>query len=166
MIKTAEYIPEIIKGFEGYVKISELRKNIKNVPQKRGVYIIYSDLENVPHFNEKGGYKSRKGKSTTVSIETLNSIWVEKANVIYIGKAGGTGKKATIQSRLKQYMKFGESKTVSHWGGRYIWHIQNYDNLLVAWKTSDKDEPRVVEEKMIKEFEDIYGKIPFANCCH
>jgi hypothetical protein len=89
--------------------------------------------------------------------------WVNKAKVVYIGKAGGSGSNATLQSRLGQYMKFGLGKPSGHWGGRYIWQLADYSDLLVAWLPTPNDEPKDVETDLIEAFRHEYGQRPFAN---
>ena len=86
--------------------------------------------------------------------------------MIYIGKAGGSNSRATLHSRLKQYMRFGEGEPVGHWGGRLIWQLENHRELTVCYKTLANSEPREEEKKLILEFESIHGKIPFANLAH
>lgn len=155
-------------GFVGFKTISDLKLDITNIPSKKGIYVVYYDFKIKPTFNKNGFYEPKKGKTAIVPVNVLVESWVDKANVIYIGKAGGTNMKASLQSRLKQYMKFGDKKKVSHWGGRFIWHLDNCNSLLVAWKVLTKkgEEPRIEEGKMIKLFEDRFNKIPFANRAH
>ena len=96
----------------------------------------------------------------------LKNNLVEDTLVVYIGKAGGSNSRATLHSRLKQYMRFGEGKPVGHWGGRLIWQLENHRELTVCYKTLANSEPREEEKKLILEFESIHGKIPFANLAH
>jgi len=61
-------------------------------------------------------------------------------------------------------MQFGQGKAVGHYGGRYIWQLQDAKDLVVCWKVTLDDEPRVVEKQMIEEFKAAHGgKRPFAN---
>lgn len=83
--------------------------------------------------------------------------------IIYIGKAGATNSSAIIQSRLKQYFNFGQSKPLGHWGGRYIWQLNNSSDLIVCWEATPENEPSVVESFLIKKFKEFYGQRPFAN---
>ncbi len=66
-----------------------------------------------------------KGKNPTAEMDTIIGNWVENTKVLYIGKAGGNGGNETLNTRLRCYMKFGQGKAVSHWGGRYIWQLCN-----------------------------------------
>jgi hypothetical protein len=89
---------------------------------------------------------------------------VDGALVLNIGKAGPG--KATLRSRLKQYIRFGQGEAVGHRGGRYIWQLAHSDDLLVCWKVTPDDVPRTVEKMLIEEFETVYGRPPFANLKH
>jgi len=105
-----------------------------------------------------------KGKNPTVAVGELQSKWVEDALVLNIGKAGPG--KATLRSRLKQYVRFGQGQAVGHHGGRYVWQLAHSNNLLVCWKVTLDDVPRTVEKALIETFETAYGKLPFANLNH
>lgn len=151
-------------GFRGFVTISYLKENgCREIPKQIGVYVVVRKSSEKVGFLEEsiGGYF--KDKNPTVSISELEDNWVEGASVINIGKAGGTGIKANLFSRIDQYIKFGKGKNVSHRGGRYIWQLKDSDELLIAWKTLTDEEPEVVEAALIDEFRNQYGKRPFAN---
>lgn len=62
-----------------------------------------------------------------------------------------------------QYMKFGKGEPVGHWGGRYIWQLKDNKKLIVCWRTTTNEDPRVIEKEMIETFESSYGGKPFAN---
>lgn len=84
--------------------------------------------------------------------------------VVYIGKAGTATAQATLYSRLGQYLKFGQGENIGHYGGRYIWQLEDSHNLLVCWKKLPDNDPREVERKLIESFKLQYnGKRPFAN---
>ena len=66
-------------------------------------------------------------------------------------------------------MRFGAGKKIQHAGGRYIWHLADHRDLLVAWKSLPHNiDPMDFETKLILKFEkeDGRGKIPFANFRH
>ena len=71
-----------------------------------------------------------------------------------------------IERRLRQYMQFGQGKQVGHWGGRYIWQLDDSDELLVCWKVTESSIPREVEKELVRAFEKRYKKLPFAILCH
>jgi len=144
-------------GFKGFVKISELINNYNLIPEERGVYLILKSDTPMPFLKiGNGGYF--KKKDPNVDIEILQQKWVENSQILYIGQAGGirkgTWSNSTLRKRLKQYCKFGQGKAIGHLGGRYIWQLQNNQNLIVCWlslpeKTID---PRGLENELICQF--------------
>ena len=104
-----------------------------------------------------------KGKDPNVSIEVLKSNVVSGAEVVYIGKAGNTAGKATLHSRIGQYLRFGQTKNVGHYGGRFIWQIKKHTELIFCWKTVENGDPREVEKSLLSDFQNQYGQRPFAN---
>lgn len=142
-------------GFTGFKTIEKLRTDKSFIPKEKGVYMILN-LEEEINFLETGSGGFFKGKNPNVEIETLKENWVEKTDVVYIGKA------TELQKRLNQYFKFGNGKNVGHYGGRYIWQLEKPENLLVCWKITNED-PDKVESELIEKFKEIYSKRPFAN---
>jgi len=150
-------------GFIGFRKISELKNDNLLIPSVKGVYLVLRPDEKEIAFVIKGTGGFFKGKNPNVSIDELKNNWIENSQVVYIGKAGGSGSEATLRSRLKQYLNFGQGKNVGHWGGRYIWQIKNINDFLICWKTLPNDEPEKVESELITIFFNEYRSLPFAN---
>lgn len=150
-------------GFTGFERIRELNFDSSVIPDKRGVYFVLIDNPKSASFVIPGTGGHFKGRDPNVSIEELANNWVTSSLVVYIGKAGGSDSSATLRSRLKQYLKFGQGKPVGHYGGRYIWQIQDSENLRICWKQTPTEEPRTVESNLITQFVSVYGKRPFAN---
>lgn len=152
-------------GFEGFKSMSELMAGAKTqIPAQMGVYVVLRESDSEPSFIEEGSGGFFKGKNPNVSVSELHSNWVEGTSIVYIGKAGGMGSSATLNKRLGQYLRFGQGANVGHWGGRYIWQLQDSRDLIVCWKTLSSDEPREVEQQMINEFKSQHsGMRPFAN---
>ena len=157
-------ISEIEKnGFSGFKKISELWEDKKCIPKEMGVYMVINANYNNTEFINPGVGGFFKGKDPNVLISELKLNYVSNAQVVYIGKAGGTGIKATLRSRLSQYLSFGLTKAVGHQGGRYIWQIIDCDSLMFCWKPTPKVEPVEVERNLINDFSMQFGKMPYAN---
>jgi len=150
-------------GFQGFKSINALQINAASIPVHKGIYLIVIPDNFLVTLVEQGSGGFFKGKNPNVSLIELESNWVENANIVYIGKGGGSSSNATLQSRLKQYMRFGEGKAVGHWGGRYIWQLKNSGELIVCWKSLTEEEPALYESALICEFRKTYGKRPFAN---
>lgn len=150
-------------GFKGFMKISELFNDTKVIPKTKGVYMVLNLDVKVVDFLEVGTGGFFKQKNPNVEIETLKQNWIEDSIVVYIGKAGGGDSKATLQTRLKQYLDFGKGKNIGHWGGRYIWQLKNAQNLVICWKELPNEDPRSIEVKLIENFKSIFKNRPFAN---
>ncbi len=150
-------------GFSGFVKVEALWADSSQIPKERGVYLVLNPTFEDCKFIVPGVGGFFKGKDPNVSIQELESNHVHGSVVVYIGKAGSLTGNATLQSRLRQYLKFGQGKNIGHWGGRYIWQILNHSNLVFCWKPILDEDPRDVEKVMISEFLAKYGQMPFAN---
>lgn len=150
-------------GFKGFKSINSLIIDNSTIPKQKGVYLIIRNDKKAPDFSIEGTGGFFKGKDPNISSEELQENWISDCKVIYVGKAGGENKKATLQTRLKQYLKFGQGKNIGHYGGRMIWQLSDAQDLIVCWKELPNDEPSFVEGKLINIFKEKYGKRPFAN---
>ncbi|MEH7224460.1 hypothetical protein V7112_11695 [Bacillus sp. JJ1566] len=150
-------------GFEGYIPVSQLMQDHSIIPHIRGVYMVLYTPDYSPEFLMEGTGGFFKGKDPNVPLEELKDNWVNDTKVVYIGKAGGEKSSATLNSRIKQFLKFGSGKNVSHFGGRLIWQIENIDDLIICWKELPVDNPHDVKKHLIKRFTKIHRKRPFAN---
>ena len=151
-------------GFKGFRTIEELQESACSpVPSYQGVYLIVRVVDQDPIYLNASIGGHFKGKNPSVSIQELKDNWVNKAIILYVGKAGGSKSNATLKKRIWQYMQFGMGKPIGHWGGRYIWQIEGSNKLLVCWKESNGEEPILIESEIINKFSDIHNKRPFAN---
>ncbi len=149
-------------GFSGFKSIKDLWNDKSCIPKVQGVYLVL-DKNGKSDFINPGVGGFFKGKDPNVSIEELNSNYVKDSLVVYIGKAGSPTGKATIHSRLNQYLKFGQGRNIGHWGGRLIWQLKNHKDLLICWKPTPDDDPREIEKSLINQFIVKFGKMPYAN---
>ena len=150
-------------GFDGFKTVEQLWIDYSTIPDVRGVYLILNPDCTKKQFLEKGVGGYFKGKNPNLSIQQLTSKWVENSHILYIGQAGGKGSSATIRKRIKQYLEFGKGKPVGHYGGRLIWQLSNLKGLIVAWKATFTTDPKKGESKLLRAFNESYGKLPFAN---
>jgi len=151
------------QGFKGFKTVKELWMDNSSIPNQMGVYLVsYKDMYK-PGFMSVGVGGHFKGKNPNVSASALKTQWVDNALVLYIGKAGGPGSGATLHSRIRQYLRFGQGVNVGHWGGRLIWQLGNHEELVFCWKPTPGKDPREIEIGLIQAFTSQYGKMPFAN---
>lgn len=152
-----------LAGFDGFVKIEDLFFDRSVIPKIRGVYLILNPNFDRPQFVTTGTGGHFKGNDPNVSIDVLQDNWVDNSLVVYIGKAGAEGSRATLNSRLGQYMKFGQGRNIGHWGGRLIWQLSYAPDLLICWKPLPKEDPRTIEKHLLQQFIETFHKRPFAN---
>jgi hypothetical protein len=151
-------------GFTGFKSINELIDDSSSIPEIKGVYLILNPSKK-SDFIATGTGGHFKEKDPNVSIEELKQNWVDNTIVLYIGKAGKEDSNATLHSRVGQYLSFGQGKKIGHWGGRFIWQLENSKELIVCWKPlpAPTDDPRTIESDLINQFCSNYSKLPFAN---
>lgn len=147
--------------FTGFTPVSALR--VEDVPTAPGVYAVLRASAAAPVFEDANPAGRFKGKDPSVAPEVLERKWVEGPEVLYVGKAttGSAGRRG-LQKRVEELRRFAAGEPVGHWGGRYVWQLQDRDDLLVAWHVTDED-AAAVESRMLGDFVDRYGALPFGN---
>ncbi|MFC4691282.1 hypothetical protein ACFO5T_12660 [Dokdonia genika] len=150
-------------GFKGFKTVAELWLDKSHIPKIKGVYMVIDPNFEKTEFLTKGVGGFFKGKDPNVAVSELKFNLVPNSQVVYIGKAGSPTGIATLNSRLGQYLRFGETKNVGHWGGRYIWQIKNHSGLIFCWKPTPTDDPREIEKQLLSKYIKDFGKRPFAN---
>jgi hypothetical protein len=152
-------------GFTGFKTVKELWFNRKDIPKNMGVYCVINPDRNQPHFINPGACKPHDGENPNVSIETLQDNYINDSQVIYIGKAGSSDYTTGLRQRVGAYLGCSKpgNTSCSHAGGRYIWQLKNYEDLIFCWK-STTEEPRNVEAEMLRKFSEQFDcNLPFAN---
>lgn len=127
------FTPEGLKaaGFTGFTTFAELLDGqLDEAPRVPGAYVVIRASQEAPRFTAKSCGGHFKGRDPTVAETILRSKWVEGCPVVYIGKAD------VLQRRLREYSRFGRGEPIGHWGGRYIWQLDDTDQLLVAWRAA------------------------------
>lgn len=143
--------------------MGELRRtDLKAVPWYPGVYVIMRDALGPPQFVSVSSGGWFKGRNPSVSLDLLRAKWIDDAYVLYIGKAdAGASRGRGLRQRVREYLQFGHGVPIGHWGGRYLWHLADTLELLVAWKAADPAAP--AESQLMAEFVASHGRLPFAN---
>ena len=161
-------------GFKGFVPVSQLKSDGIHAYCDRqadaeldrpGVYMVVRTDDSEPVFVPEGCGGHFKGKNPNVSVDELQANWVNETCVVYIGKAGGRSSKATLRKRIGQYIRFGSGEPVGHWGGRYIWQLEDADTLLFCWRAvKESEDAEELESELIADFKVQHGGFrPFAN---
>ncbi len=153
-------------GFVGFVPVAHLRQSrCDEIPIAQGVYVVLHAPtdSNAVAFLETGTGHWFKGKNPNVAVDTLRANWTTGSQVVYIGKASaGRQAKRGLRKRVHELIRFGNTERVGHWGGRYLWQIDDADGLLICWKIT-ADDPASIESGMITDFVKRHGGRPFAN---
>ena len=149
-------------GFVGFVPFAHLDQ--AEVPASPGVYLVVWPGPGVPRFLPCSTAGWFKGRDPSVPIPVLEGSWVAGASVLYIGKAaGGLTRRRGIRKRLEEFRRHGHGEPVGHWGGRFIWQLEDSGRLLVCWKATPDQDPEEVESVLLTEFLADHRALPFAN---
>lgn len=143
---------------DGLPKISALKSP--------GVYAISIPLDYKKSFLDEETTRLRKNVITPWSLERLSEKWIEDSEIVYFGLAGKNSVRSLSQ-RLNDLLNHGKGKTSDrgpHKGGEILWQLSGYETFsLWILPTGNPPLPRIHEEKLIADFVETYGKLPFAN---
>ena len=149
--------PVDLTGFTGWVTFADLIN--ADVPSDPGVYVVVRPTEDPPRFLAAVPYKGDLG----VPVAELEAGWVPKARIVYIGKADHGVKKDGLHRRLRQFRRYGAGGSARHSGGRRIWQLADYTELVVGWRVTEDADAEQTETNLIAQFRAHYGARPFAN---
>ncbi len=149
--------------YEGFLTPSELwDQSFASVPKFKGIYQVLWNPAEKPRFLDQNPAGRFKGRDPSTPREELKAKWVEGASALFIAAAGGRGAKATLRSRIRSMIRFGRGEAVGHWSGHAVWQLVNPEDLMIAW-SSMRSDPGEAERELLKQFEERYGALPFAN---
>ena len=160
--KQQTQIQNAMQPFTYAGKIKDWKSWIDKLPKVKGVYAVTRENDETPNFVEKGtgAFVKKDGKfvDPNVSTEELAKQWYyTNDKIMYIGRAGYDNKpsESNIHDRVRTYMRFGNGKQAKHWGGRYIWQMEDVGEFDVWFMACD--DPETKECKLINKY------LPFAN---
>lgn len=155
-------IKDAMKAFIYAGKIKDWELWIDRLPKAKGVYAVTRESDETPNFVKKGSgaffKKNGEFKDPNVSIEELARQWYyTNDKIMYIGRTGYDNKpnESNIYDRVRTYMRFGHGKKVRHWGGRYIWQMEDVGEFDVWFMACNDPETR--KSELINKY------LPFAN---
>lgn len=140
--------------------MSALRDGIAAVPDLGGVYAVLRVDDGPPRFLGRNPGSHFNRKDPTVPMERLKKEWVDGAQTLYIGSARNLRDRI---GRLIEFSDAGTDNSVFHWGGRLLWQVATSDEFEIVWKTLPPDQIRMLEQELVDEFVDGWGRMPFAN---
>lgn len=159
-----EFDASQLAGFCEGMTFASLRASRHRGPdQKPGVYVVVYPFEYPPKFLEAGSGGWFKNRDPNVDIQELWKRWVRSSRLLYVGKAGAPGESVDLRDRISLFSRYGRGSNASHWGGRYIWQVEQSEELIVRWRPTPNEVPRRIERRLIEDFVAHYGKRPFAN---
>lgn len=138
--------------WDDFCKHEPCRKSHLVSPRK-GIYCIRVPLG--MEINFKDTIDNHSGDAYRV--EDLESKRVS-SDILYIGKASG---KRGLFQRLRQYMRYGFGTGGNHRGGRAIFQVEGYENLICRWCVCENCEDK--ERLLLENFKRKYGTYPVAN---
>jgi hypothetical protein len=140
-------------GFVGFIPI--LGELGARLPSEPCTYVVVWGGPGAPMVTSRSTGGFFKGKNPRVDVLMAQAKLVPDCPTLYIGRAGNG------QSRVELLARFGRGEPVGHWGGRYLWQLDQQEHLLVAWRT--EADPITAESELLDEFEFEYGQLPYAN---
>ena len=156
---TPKHLEEL--GFEGFFSLSDPLAEPNLVPAAPGTYTILRDPRQKPMFLNKNPAGWFKKKNPTLSAAELESSWVPRAHVLYVGTTN-----RTLRQRVRELVWFGNGAKIGHYGGRALWQIDGIWSARIAWKSADSADAGDDKRQLLEVFEAAYGSLPFANINH
>jgi hypothetical protein len=151
-----------LSAFTGWPTFAELPD--ADVPTDPGVYVVVRPTVTSPKFLDVSPAGWFKGKDPTIPVAELKALWVPGARTVYVGKANlGSNGRRGLRKRLDEFRRFGSGEAIGHSGGRRIWQLADYADLLIGWRVTDDADARPTERTLIAAFRGRHGMRPSAN---
>jgi len=124
-----------------------------------GVYLIYQSVNTNPLFYLN---KSNLNLVKQESVEFLENKWTKinsknRTDIVYIGKG------VNLKSRIRSLMRFGHGKTNKHFGGEWLWQIQNLKELRILISSCPIGQEKGYEKCLLNKFKNDHSDWPLCN---
>ncbi|MDQ0771503.1 hypothetical protein QF031_004252 [Pseudarthrobacter defluvii] len=150
------------EGFAGFRPIRTLEA--MRIPQGTGLFAVVAPDDFQPRFLPKSTAGVFKKKDPSLPAAPLAAEWVDRAVVLYVGKAGpGSQGNRGLRRQVKEFVDFGQGRPPGHWDGRLIWQLADAGSLAIAWKELPADQLNGAEAAYHAAFVEEFGRLPFAN---
>jgi hypothetical protein len=148
----------------GFVEAGTIRDIVNpayaSVPATPGVYLVRRSGSQQPTFLQVSRAGRFKSADPSYPPDVVRSNWVPGATVLYVGKTdSGRG----LRHRLSLLTAFAAGKPVAHRGGRMLWHLTDWPDLVIAYRTCERGKAGQAESDLIDAFRRCHGVRPFAN---
>ncbi|MEO8610928.1 MAG: hypothetical protein ABI690_23730 [Chloroflexota bacterium] len=145
-------------GYCSPVSLADLiDADCQQVPDRGGVYVVVREPSTPPQFLIESPAGHFDDRNPTVAETELLRNWVDQVVILYVGETDN------LRRRFKQFIRFGHGQPVGHWGGRYLWQLEDSANLCLSWKLTPDENPVDLKRRLLKTFRVRYSKLPFAN---
>ena len=105
----------------------------------------------IPVFLTRSRGGAFKGRNPAVAATVLQRRWLEGGTLLYVGKAArGTRGRRGLRTRVGESLAFGAGRPVAHWGGRYLWQVDDCESFLIGWK--ETADPEGLENELLVQF--------------
>ena len=154
-------------GFVGFVPLEDWDESqVMGIMQSdvEGVYVVVRESTDVPTFLDED---HRKLRPKRWSADDAADRWVPGVQVLYFGKgplrSSTTKRRQGLARRVGELQRHGYRGGANHYGGKLLWQIDDADALLIAWKPLAEGESAAIESGLIRGFDRIMGRQPYAN---
>lgn len=136
--------------------LKELWDNYSELPAEHGIYRIL--IPNGMEITFKERIENHPDDAYLVPKLQEKYEKSRTSGILYIGKASG---RRGLRQRLGQYLRYGFDSGKNHRGGRAIFQIEGFENLICEYEVCPNCEE--VERQQLCEFQKTYGVFPVAN---
>jgi hypothetical protein len=147
-------------GFAGWRAWAALvEEGFASVPDVPACLLFHRPSSADPVFVDDPAKLPFHAHHAAIPRDVLAANWVPGAHTLYITRAEAAAQRLTHMAR------FATGELPAHWGGRLLWQLADFTELLVAWHPITWDEPAAhYERRLLAQFARTHdGRRPYAN---